>query len=477
MGIVESDREQSDTGGLFTGLLEITLILFSLDGRLWVKHDAESSYVLPRLPIPKWTRVARETIRAAESILGIKIFCLWQIREREKVYVVARIENPDGLASDWRGFAPAEFGDCLSPSAPLCLVNQAYREAFLSHERSCAELFKRIDWDRALADRLRPFLEKQGLELTGEMEQLNASETFALMKLHTTGEPLWFKAVGAPNLAEYSVTTGLHRLFPQLMPPILAEFPDWHGWVAEDSRGARLDASTEPDDWKLAAATLAQYQVASLPHIGELLQMGCTDCRALALASHLENFVEAMHQAMAEDIGRPILRLDLYQIQEVAEAVRSSLAEMEEHDLPSSLVHRDLSGGNLQILPAGCYFIDWAQACISHPFICLEYMKVHLATALKEDPDRDLRLAELGDAYAAAWSEVLTAEQLGTARKHAALLAEYLYVLPMDGRTSLDLLDTRESRAMMRSMVRRMWRELQGSSETAPTRIREQVHA
>jgi hypothetical protein len=218
------------------------------------------------------------------------------------------------------------------------------------------------------------------------------------------------------------------------------------------------------EDWKRATTRLADLQVSSLQYADDLFHIGCTDCRTHTLASHLELFVESMQRAMAEDQDLTTTRLDNNQINRVAEAVREAISETAILGIPDALVHRDLSGGNIQLSSTGCHFIDWAQACVASPFICSEYMKVHFASAVADQADSESQVAALSSAYASRWTTVLTPKQIRGALRYAPILAEYLYVTPMDGRTSLDLLRTRGSRAMMRSMVRRMWREMEVNS-------------
>jgi hypothetical protein len=441
--------------------MAIELILFSLDRRVWLLRNDDGGYSLPLIWIPKWRRVAQEAIEAAADTMGLDIFCLWETREREDRYLVARVNNPAGAESDLTGVLTDELSVDILDEDVLRIVATAHGEAFRPPETSTDGPFKRIDWDLALQERLEPTLKSRGLELRGRPQQVNASETFSLLRLETTGSPLWFKAVGAPNLAEYSMTLGIHDLFPGIVPSLIARIPEWNGWVTEESLGKRLDSSTNLDDWKRATTRLADLQVSSLQYLDDLFRAGAVDCRTFTLIDHLDRFTEAMQRAMLDDQDLKTTRLDRHQIDLVANAVREAIAGIVALGVPDALVHRDLSGGNIQISAASCHFIDWAQACIGLPFICSEYMKVHLASAIGTQPNSEPQVAELSDAYASRWSKVLTPEQIRSARQHAPILAEYLYVTPMDGRTALDFLGTREQRAMMRSMVRRMWREMQ----------------
>jgi hypothetical protein len=456
--------------------IAIELILFSIDGNVWIARHSKSAFSLPLIWIPKWTRVAQEAVKAARCSMSLEIFCLWEILEAGSRYLVARIKDTSATNSDLAGVPVTDLPDFIHTDGIVRLVQSAHHEAFAGSETPLNEPFKRIDWDVVLHERLIPAIASRDVELTGATQQLNASETFALLKLETTGSPIWFKAVGAPNLAEYSVTLGLDDLFPGVIPPIIARFPEWNGWVTEDAGGRRLDNSTDVEDWKRVSVHLADLQILSLQHVDDLFRIGCADWRTSALADHLEPFIEAMQRAMTDDQELKLVRLDRGQIDQVANAIRDAIDQTIVHDIPDGLVHRDLSGGNIQLSPTACHFIDWAQACIGHPFICSEYMKVHFTKAIEQQPNFELQVAELSAAYASRWTNVLSPTQLEVALKHSPILAEYLYVLPMDGRSLLDLLKTRENRAVLRSIARRMWSEMQSNS-ACDGRSREIYHA
>jgi len=82
-------------------------------------------------------------------------------------------------------------------------------------------------------------------------EQLNGCETFSLIRFATTGNPVWFKAVGEPNLHEYAISQALARLFPSYVPAILATKPEWHAWLMADGGGPSLNEMTSVRAWHL----------------------------------------------------------------------------------------------------------------------------------------------------------------------------------------------------------------------------------
>ena len=110
-----------------------------------------------------------------------------------------------------------------------------------AHARRSGESgpFARLGWFRQLRRRVEEAILPLNLELNGSFRQFNASPFFSLIRLETNGPALWFKAVGEPNLREFPVTLMLARLFPKYVPPILAAWPTWNGWLTPEVDGTK----------------------------------------------------------------------------------------------------------------------------------------------------------------------------------------------------------------------------------------------
>jgi hypothetical protein len=212
---------------------------------------------------------------------------------------------------------------------------------------------------------------------------------------------------------------------------------------------------------------MANIQISSLRHVDALLDGGCTDCRTPTLMSHFDSFSKAIGIAMRSDPEIQSERLDPLQISSLGQAIEGIIGKFADLRLPDALVHRDLSGGNIQVTESRYSFLDWAQACIGPPFICLDYMQVHAHRLAKAHNASPYSVTGIAESYTSPWLEVLTDSQVRAARDYSPLLAQYLYVTPMDGRSALDLLDTQRQRAILRSMARRM------QAETASPRLQQ----
>src|SRR5439155_1430789 len=136
--------------------------------------------------------------------------------------------------------------------------------------------FARLGWMRELQDWVGSIIRPMGMELKS-FKQLNGCETFSLARFATTEQPVWFKAVGEPNLHEYGISQALARLLPDFVPTILGVRPEWHGWLMSDSGGATLDETPDPSAWQTAIRALADLQIASVGKTEDLLEAGCRD--------------------------------------------------------------------------------------------------------------------------------------------------------------------------------------------------------
>ena len=125
--------------------------------------------------------------------------------------------------------------------------------------------------------------------------------------------------------------------------------------------------------------------------------------------------------------------------------------------IPDSLLHGDFNIGNIRVNVENCVFLDWAEGCLGPPFLTLEYLIAHLhrANARVVEYEQDLRRA-----YARCWTGVASDEQISEAMTVAPFLAVVWYALGCDAWKNPKRL--RESRvaAYLRSLTRRMHREL-----------------
>src|SRR5690349_17480938 len=134
----------------------------------------------------------------------------------------------------------------------------------------------------------------------------------------------------------------------------------------------------------------AFLQIDSSQKIDALLAAGCKDRRLNVLLSQIEPL---LNDELVLGKLNPEERAKL---QQTAPRLHQLIVELFSLDIPCTLLHGDLHGGN--VIPHADTFLyfDWTDAAISHPFFDM----IHIFHA--EDMQRKTALQE---SYLAAWEE------------------------------------------------------------------------
>ncbi len=274
--------------------------------------------------------------------------------------------------------------------------------------------FARVGWMDDLISWMKPHLARRGLTLTGEYRQLNGDPHFILICFKTNSTPVWFKAVGEPNLREYSITLGLVEKFPDFFAYVLATHPDWHGWLMLDANGCHSVGTFNSGHWQRAASALAELQVASSYKTRELEAIGCRDRGLETIQTQIDPFLVDMERVMPLQQSKA---LQSTQLENLGHMLKSSCAELGALGLPDCFGHGDFGPHNILFSRTRCVFIDLAEAQVTHPLFTFQYLLDFLRPSNKE---RSLK--ELMDSYVAVWSKLVDPELLMTGLRLSPIL-------------------------------------------------------
>jgi Ser/Thr protein kinase RdoA (MazF antagonist) len=232
-----------------------------------------------------------------------------------------------------------------------------------------------------------------GLRRTGPAGPVRLGGISAILRIPTSGRPVWFKAVPPLFAHESRVVAWLGAREPDAVPTVLASGDAW--WIAADVPD---EAGTPRGDWLEAHAST---QVASIGRVDELLALGCPRRSLEALP------VEVMALADRERIlGRErSARLRLARAE-----VERLCAEVSALGIAPTLVHGDLHRENVRWTGRAWLRFDWTDACIAHPF-------VDLALPLSTEPEE--ARARRATGYGAVWSPHLAPPSLEVALRTA----------------------------------------------------------
>jgi len=324
------------------------------------------------------------------------------------------------------------------------------------------EPFSRLGWLGNLQDWVRAVIRPLGMELK-DFHQLNGCETFSLTRFETTQLPVWFKAVGKPNLHEFPITVALAELFPGYLPSLLATQPACHGWLMADAGGPPLNEVEDSSAWKGGATALARLQIASIGAIHDLLEAGCRDLRARTLLELVDPFLEVAADLMEQQTKVPPAILSQHELSDLGATLKNALCCLGSGGIPDTLGHSDFNPGNILVGTERCVFIDWAEAHIGHPFLTFEYLISHL----RKDYPALVRFEDgIRSSYVRRWQSVCLTDHVTEAFLFSPLVAVFAYAVAGNSWQDPERLKIPQVPGYLRSLTWRMKQE----ADSAPRR-------
>jgi len=443
------------------------LLLLRKNGSELLVVGQQPPFTLPCVEVPKWERVAENMIAAVRKRYGLSAICLFTPESPavttdggQPLYQVMETREAALAAPDqtrWlrvNSFADQSFAD----GQDFAAMNAMLRQIGELQSGEAIGPFGRPGWIEELSSWVQHEIEPYGLRLNGEFRQLNASPTFALLRLKTNVQAVWFKAVGEPNLREFPIAVALSRLFPGFVPTVIATHPAWHGWVTAEFPGSTLDEVPNACAWEQAAQTLAELQVASVGMTGQLLDAGSQDVRVASLLALVDPFMEVMSQLMEQQQKTPPSTLDRNELRTLGRQIKDVLSDLAELDFPDTLGHLDFNPGNILCSADQCIFLDWAEAYVGPPFLTLEYLREHLLRLRSEGTNLD---ADVVKPYETTWRRIISPETVSPALDLAPVLAVFAYASGIEAwRDRAKLLEPKIA-GYLRSLTRRMHVEMQ----------------
>ena len=437
------------------------LSIFDAAGTAVLLEPEGDEYRLPKVEIPKFTRPAKEvteTLRKSWHMSSVFLFS-GLLQEWPEADYFAVLESRDGLQLSPSGMTWFTIHHALSNLLLLeeehRAVKSSYRKAVNRVLSNPREPFCRIGWMRELEGCIQDLLRPRGIELKG-FEQLNGCETFSLVRFDTTQRPVWFKAVGEPNLHEYPISLALAGLLPKYVPNVLATKPEWRGWLMSDGGGTTLDEFQGPSAWQTALITLANLQIDSVDVRNKLLEAGCRDLRAAALLELVDPFLDSMAELMSRQTKVPPSILSRQELSNLGVTLKDALHCLGALGIPDTLGHGDFNPGNIIVGPESCTFIDWAEAHVGHPFLTFEYLISHLK---KRYPGLLQLEEDIRSWYTLQWQRVLSPEQICEALSLTPLVAVFAYAVAGGAWHDQERLKIPQVPSYLRSLARRMKRE------------------
>lgn len=440
------------------------ILLYRNDAAEILLETSTEGFRLPILPAPTHRREAEEITAAIRTSWHLETYALFRLPAsgpdhpfvRDYVLEACQGDSDGPLRMEWLSIDRLSVDAFQSPSDFAAIRNslgilEQYRRGELPGP------FGKPGWLRTVTEWAETQAEAVSLHLTGAVRQLNASPTFSLLRLESTGPALWFKAVGEPNLHEFSLTGKLAAALPEFLPRVLAAQPRWNAWLSVEAEGAHLTEKSPLSEWRKVASNLAQLQRATFGHTLHLIEAGSKDARVETLQSCVQPFFDFAARLMDKQTKSSPQPLSRTELRTLANDVADSLDRLDASGIPSVLVHMDLNLNNIVVGKSRCVFLDWAEGAIGHPFLSFEYLREHWRKLHGADAAAESALLST---YRSEWSSFISAEAIDASLERTPLVAAYasavLHRPWHEGESSGDGIAIAP---YLRSLTRRMKRE------------------
>ena len=273
-----------------------------------------------------------------------------------------------------------------------------------------ALLWEQADWLDEAVGWVEAELARLGLRAAGTVEQPHVRPWSTVLRAPTAQGDVWFKACTPALAHEIVVVQVLSRLRPDCLPALLAADSE-RGWMLQADAGARLRELADPGRWLDILPRYAQLQVDAAEVAEELRRAGAPDRRFAALPAAFDDLL-GRRRGLEPDV---LARLG------GSGRIAELCAELAALGLPETIQHDDLHSGNVFVHDGRYLFVDWGDACLSHPFLTLHVTMRVLAYELglaEGAPELD----RFRDAYLEPWTAFRPATDLVSVLPAADLL-------------------------------------------------------
>ncbi|MCB0018520.1 MAG: aminoglycoside phosphotransferase family protein [Anaerolineales bacterium] len=370
-----------------------------------------AGYSLPWLePVEHHTAVVAHIASLARQKYGleavaVRILSYQHEREQAAQFRLYQLDNWTGQVELPAGLVWLAEADL----AELALAHVAYwpaLEAWFAERQGRVPIpDERVPWARpGWYQRLRYWLEKtlaaNHWGHANKIELYRAWSISAGLWVATDQGRFYVKASPPQFRRETGVTRFLAEQLPTLYPEVVAT-DEAEGWLLMRASAAEpLLAQTDISRWQEALARYAGRQQASRVRRDEFADLGCPVRGLAELATEAERLVTEPKWLRPEP-GVAFTDEELAQFKALLPELQRICQHYAVAGLAPTLVHGDFHPGNILYGRDGPIFIDWSDACWSHPFM-------DLAIFLLEDFGNPAAINEqmalVVEAYLASWS-------------------------------------------------------------------------
>jgi hypothetical protein len=194
--------------------------------------------------------------------------------------------------------------------------------------------------------------------------------------------------------------------------------------------GVQLRQSIRPAQdihpWRPVIRLFGELQAGAARHMDVLLAAGVPDYR-LAVLPDLYRRLLANEESLMIGQEKGLTNEDLQTLRGMATRFEQICAGLAAYGIPESVNHSDFHDGNVLVRDGRFAIIDWADACISHPFLSLRTFFVSIEISLKlEDYTFTPGMAALLDHYLESWQAYGSLDHLQSAYRASKPVASIM---------------------------------------------------
>jgi hypothetical protein len=223
-----------------------------------------------------------------------------------------------------------------------------------------------------------------------------------VLRVPTADGLLYYKEPEPALAHEYRLMEILARRRAELVTEVL--YSDESGRMLMRDAGPQL--SSLPLDlahWEQAMPLYAQLQIAAMEDADELLAARVPDRRSARLPAQYRELVAERAPGLSADEYRQLL--------ELVPAVDEACAELGSSGIPETINNDDMTDGTVHLRDGKYRFLDWGDACVSHPFITLT-VTARIVEIRHGLPPNSAEIARVIDAYLEPFTAFAPREQL-----------------------------------------------------------------
>lgn len=248
-------------------------------------------------------------------------------------------------------------------------------------------------------------LQAAGLASTGPIEEERIRPWAAVLRVPTNEGLLYFKANEEKSAHEAALTERLIRRRPDLLPEVVASDEE-SGWMLLRDAGPQLSSILEVDRdlryWLEALPLYADLQIDTAPDAAELAELIPLDRRLATMPGHYATLAAA-RDALRVGLAEGLTEDEFRRLRELEPQVRTWYEQLAGASIPESIQNDDFSHGSIFVGTGGYRFLDWGDACVSHPFFTLT-VTLRVVEWVHELPPGSAETERVRDAYLEPWT-------------------------------------------------------------------------